>query len=238
MAQETDKKILVAAHQPLYLPWLGYFDKIQSVDIFCLVDTITFETDSFQHKNRIRASQETSEEWLSVPVYSDEKTPTPLIKDVRIQNENPWRREHWEKMQSAYHSAPHFGEYMSFFKDTYLRDWDLLVNLNEHLIRGLAEFFGIKTRIVRSSALSVDWSRENLHVGICRALNARRYMSGAGGNCTYLDEIELEKAGIEHIVQKFTHPIYPQFHGGFVPRLAAVDLLFNCGVRAGSYIRV
>lgn len=236
MAQETNKKILVAAHQPLYLPWLGYFDKIRSVDIFCLVDTIPFEIDSFQHKNRIRASQEAGEEWLCVPIHSEEKSSAPLIKDVHIQNENPWRREHWEKIQLAYSSAPHFAEYKYFFGDAYMRDWNLLVDLNEHMIRGLTGFFGINTRIVRSSALPVDWSRENLHVGICRALGAQRYMSGAGGNCTYLDEIELEKAGIEHIVQKFIHPAYPQFSGGFVQRLAAVDLLFNCGAEAGSYI--
>lgn len=238
MIQETEKKILVAAHQPLYLPWLGYFDKIRSVDTFCLVDTIPFELDSFQHKNRIHASHEASEEWLCVPVQSQEGSPAPLIKDIRIENKNPWRREHWAKLESAYRSAPHFGEYTLFFQDTYQRDWNLLVDLNEHLIRGLAGFFGIKTRIVRSSNLSVDWSHENLHVGICRALGAGRYMSGAGGNCTYLDEIELKKAGIEHIVQQFTHPIYPQFHREFVPRLAAVDLLFNCGAEAGQYIGI
>ena len=49
-------KITVAIHQPAYLSWLGYFDKIMRSDIFLFLDTVQFEKDSFINRNQILVS--------------------------------------------------------------------------------------------------------------------------------------------------------------------------------------
>ena len=66
MSRSTER--VVAGHQPHYCPWLGYVDKIGSVDVFCQIDVIPFEEQLFQHRNRIRAGNAAGEEWLVVPL--------------------------------------------------------------------------------------------------------------------------------------------------------------------------
>ena len=226
---------VVAGHQPHYCPWLGYVDKIASVDVFCQIDVIPFDPQLFQHRNRIRAGNAAGEEWLVVPLVA--KSGEQLIVDVEIDNHVPWREQHWERIESSYGHAPYFGNYAPFLADLYRREWRRLVDLNEYMLQGLLDFLGIGTRVVRASALGVRLGDGNVLVDVCRALGATNYVSGAGGNCPHLDESALGGAGIAHRVQRFTHPVYPQLHGGFMPRMAVVDLLFNCGPEATRVIR-
>lgn len=44
----------VAITQPTYLPWLGYFDLVDQVDMFVVLDTVQFEKQSWQQRNRIK----------------------------------------------------------------------------------------------------------------------------------------------------------------------------------------
>ena len=44
----------MSAHQPAYLPWLGYLDKIKRSDIFIFLDTVQFEKNSFTNRNKIK----------------------------------------------------------------------------------------------------------------------------------------------------------------------------------------
>ena len=48
------KPMILAAHQPAYLPWLGYFDKLSRSDIFIFLDSVQFEKNSFLNWNRIQ----------------------------------------------------------------------------------------------------------------------------------------------------------------------------------------
>src|SRR5262249_2396699 len=157
--------------------------------------------------------------------------------DVEIGNRVPWREQHWERIESSYAHAPYFKDYAPLLGDLYRRDWRRLVDLNEYMLQGLLDFLGVETRLVRASALGVRLGDGNVLVDVCRALGITNYLSGAGGNCPHLDESALGGAGIAHRVQRFTHPVYPQLHGAFMPRMAVVDLLFNCGAEAARVIR-
>nr|MBI3612487.1 WbqC family protein [Nitrospirota bacterium] len=48
--------MLVAIHQPQYLPWLGYLDKIDRADVFVILDTVQFKKNEWQNRNRIRTA--------------------------------------------------------------------------------------------------------------------------------------------------------------------------------------
>ena len=51
----------VAISQPTYLPWLGYFDLIDQVDRFVVLDNVQFEKQSWQQRNRIKSATVTGE---------------------------------------------------------------------------------------------------------------------------------------------------------------------------------
>ena len=223
---KEQKKLFVAGHQPHYLPWIGYFNKIFQADLFCLVDTVQYEKKYFQNRNKIRTKN--GELWLTVPVKTDGRF-TQMISEVEIDNSYPWRRKHWKSITVAYGKAPHFYDYAGFFEDVYSRDWKLLVDLDEYIIAGVLKFLNIPRVIVRSSSFGTQGQKTDLLLEICKHMGAGGYLSGTGGSHEYVDEEKLKKARFSHQFQSFTHPIYPQIHGDFVAKMAVIDLLFNCG---------
>jgi hypothetical protein len=213
-------------HQPEHLPWLGFFDKLRRCDVLVLLDTVQFARRDFQNRNRIKGAQGAI--WLTVPVASKGRVEQ-AIEDVEIVEDRAWRRKCWTAMQHSYGGAPHFADHRPFFEALYEREWTKLVDLNLAVIRYVAEQLGIGTRLVTASELGVrERGGTRVAVASCRAVGADRYLSGAFGR-GYLDEAQLAEASIAVAYQEFQHPTYPQRYDGFLPKLSAVDLLFNCG---------
>ena len=58
----------LAIHQPHYLPWLGYLAKWASADVFVFLDTVQYEKNGWQNRNRIKTRD--GAHWLTVPVHA------------------------------------------------------------------------------------------------------------------------------------------------------------------------
>ena len=214
----------VAIHQPQYLPWLGYFDKMDQADCFVLLDDVQFKKNEWQNRNRIKAAA--GWQWLTVPVLH--RFPQ-LIHEVRINQADPWSRKHLRALVSNYASAPFFDLHRPFFEEIYAREWTLLLDLNLTTITYLVETLGIRTKLVLASSLPVPAGVEATQrlIAICQAVGGDTYLSGVGGR-GYLDLARFEEAGIQVVFQAFRTKPYPQRFGAFVPDLSVVDLLFNC----------
>lgn len=221
--------LIVAGHQPNYLPWLGFFDKIRRCDVFIIEDNIQLERQGFTSRNRIMTS--VGVRWLSVPIEHVDKPL--LIKEAKIANqaEPNWGRRHWLTLKHSYCKTPYWSKYSGFFKDAYERDWTLLVDLNMHLIRGIMGFLGLDKPLVMSSSLCARGKKSELIVAQCKAVGANVQFAGKGGR-EYLDKHLFEEAGIELVFQDFKHPLYPQTTKGFVPNLSVVDFLFCAGANS------
>ena len=135
--------MILSVHQPQYLPWLGYFDKIDKSDGFVFLDNVQYKHREFQNRNKIRVNLQTpgwclkwEGIWLSVPVvykgHSRER-----IGQVLIDNGSDWQRKHWGSLKSAYSAAPFFKEPSAFFEEVYSRRWERLADLNIHFIKNV-----------------------------------------------------------------------------------------------------
>lgn len=224
--------MIIGIHQPQYLPWLGYFDKIDKADVFCFLDNVQFKKNEWQNRNRIRNPN--NWQWLTVPVFHrfGQK-----INEVEINNNSPWAKKHFQSLKTVYGKAPYFEQYIGFFEEIFNQNWTSLSKLNMHLVRNLCEFLGLSTRFVEATGFdNLSENPSKRLVDICRALKADTYLAGAGG-IGYMDLTFFEKQGITVIFQDFLHPNYKQVYKDFQSDMSIVDLLFNHGPKSLQIIR-
>lgn len=217
--------MIVAVHQPNYLPYLGYFHKMAQCDVFVLLDNVQFGTRPYTQRVKIKTPQ--GESWLTVPVLTKNKH-NQRIHEVEIDHNQTWRKTHWKSLQQNYAKTPYFSHYRDFFEALYASEHCWLGQLNERLIRYLADKLEISVPLVLESSLRVTGEETERIINICQALGADTYLSGKSGRA-YLNEARFEQAGLQLQYQDFQHPVYPQPYGEFLPYMAVVDLLFNCG---------
>jgi hypothetical protein len=224
--------LIVAVHQPQYLPWIGYFDKMRKADVFCYLNDVQYKKNEWQNRNRIKTAQ--GWQWLTVPVRYrfPEK-----INEVKINNTIQWSKKHLQALKTNYSRAPYFKAYISIFEDAFAEEWELISELNIHLIERLKDALQMqeKTTII-SSELTLREEPTDRLIDICKTLGADTYLAGQGA-AGYMDVARFEKNGLKVITQDVKHPVYPQLFGDFQSHLSIVDLLFNCGPDSMNVIR-
>lgn len=219
--------------QPTYLPWIGYFDLMDSADIFILLDTVQFEKQSWQQRNRIKTGEAESM-WLTVPVV---QALGQKIADVRIETTKPWSRKHWGTIEQHYRQAPYWKTYSEGLSALYAQSWCSLFDWNAAVITFLKEQLGIKTDIMRASQIPVTGDRVGLLVNICHYTKADVYLSPVGSS-VYIEENNVfASEGISLVYQQYTHPVYKQLYGEFMAHMSVIDLLFNEGPASLEIIR-
>lgn len=221
----------VVIHQPEYLPWLGFFDKINKCDLFVILDHVQFQR-KFINRNRIKTT--TGWQWLTTPIIH--KYHRGPINQMKIDNETgDWRDRNWRSLTCNYARAPYFKEYAGFLKDAFERDWEFLADLNIYLIENLMQVLGLKVPTERSSLLNTSGKGTELLIEICKKVKADTYLSGPGGK-NYMDLERFKQENIKVEFQEFEHPVYPQRFGDFIENLSIIDLLFNCGEKSFEII--
>jgi hypothetical protein len=223
-----------AIMQPTYLPWSGYFHLANKVDTFVFLDDVQFERRSWQSRNRILANGQ--EHILSVPVTQSPQDT--LISDIKLSQDQPWRKKHLRTIQVSY---------PSIWKDTRVREQliseferphQTLADLNIALITMFFKLFEIKCRTLRASELGCGGSRSQHLTEICRALKAHNYYSPIGSRA-YLEEDNFEElSGISLNYSDFSPMPYSQGNNQeFVSSLSVIDVIGHGGLEfAKAYI--
>jgi hypothetical protein len=226
--------MIVAIHQPHFLPWLGYLDRMARADVFVVLDHVQFERRNYQNRSMIRMDGEAR--WLTVPVVqrSQKERIVEKLVDNRPEGSRGWGANHFATLRHAYREAPFFGQYGAALKQILEAQWERLVDLNLANLQFLREVFGIRTRLVRSSQLGgIDAAKSELILQLCKTLGADTLLAGQGGSRHYLDPQAFAASGVHIVHHEFAHPTYPQCGPQpFVAGLASLDLLFNCGPRS------
>ena len=218
---------IVTIHQPNYIPYLGFFDKMKKADTFVILDNVQFvRTGKFawQHRQKIRTKEGAM--WLTIPVKREFKID---INKVQIDKQD-WQIKHWNAIKTNYSSSNHWDDYSTELEKFYHVEYNLLVDMTIPLIKWLADRFNINTKIEHASKIVQNelLSSTDLLIEIIKKLNGDTYISGKFG-AEYLEKDKFMENNINLITQDFHHPVYEQKFSGFIPNLSSIDYLFNVG---------
>lgn len=217
--------MILTAHQPSYLPWIGLFHKIYLADQFCLYDDVQFTKKDFVSRNYIKTAN--GPILLSVPIISKNHREK-LLNNVEILD-NGWSIKHIKSIQLSYSKAPYFSNYFNEIADIIAaHKTETLANLNQTLTGYFLNSLGIHRDIHLASNLNLIRNKSDRIIDMCQKLHASSYVFGKLGRA-YADFETFQAAGIKVYFQDYQHPTYPQIHGDFAPNLSIIDLLFNMG---------
>lgn len=224
--------MIVAVHQPQYLPWLGYFDKMDRADVFVLLDTVQFKKNEWQNRNRIKTAS--GPQWLTVPVTY--RFPQ-RIGEVGINNRERWQHRQRQAILTNYRQAPCWDFPAPLIEELLTPAWERLSLLNIASVAGLAKLLGISTPLFVASELpGFPEDPDRRLIAIVKHFGADTYLAGSGGR-DYMDLDLYRQSGINVAFQEYRHPVYEQRFGPFVPFLTVLDLLFNHGPASLAILR-
>ena len=217
--------MILTAHQPVYLPWLGLFHKIALADLFCYFDIVQYQRKDYNNRNKVKTSN--GELWLSVPVESKNHLSKNVSKILIVQDS--WVKKHLKSIELNYKKTPFFKDYFPELQSILINDSkDSLGYLNLKLLEYFMECLKIDTPIVKASDCNFEGIGSDLVLDMCVKLGADNYIFGEQGK-NYADVKAFKEAEIVVEFQNYIHPIYRQMGRDFLPYMSIIDLLFNEG---------
>ncbi len=226
--------MMIACHQPNFMPWPGLFFKAMQADRLVLLDDVQFPLGgSWVNRNRFKNDQ--GELWLTVPVWKRGRS-LQRIDQVDVCNEENWQKKHLLSLDHAYKHAPYWDEHFTFCREIYQNRWHGLLELNLEILDYFRVALGISQPFVRNSTLAIQSKGSQRLVDICKASGAKKYLTIASSH-KYLDEDLFQRQDIQLIYYKYEPPIYPQLWGDFIANLSVLDLILTCGPKSAGVIQ-
>lgn len=223
----------VAILQSNYIPWKGYFDMINMVDLFIFHDDLQYTHGDWRNRNLIKASN--GLKWLSIPCGINEKR---LIHEVQLTNFS-WQRDHWNLIVENYRKAGYFKIYRSFFEKIYLgQKWKNLSDLNQHIIMSISrEILGIN-HIQFDDSRNYKLTKKNAERvnELLLKCKADTYLSGPTAK-SYLPENFMKNEIILEWMDYSDYPEYNQLYPPFAHNVSIIDLIFNEGENAIKFMK-
>ncbi len=238
----------LAAMQPYFLPYLGYFQLIRSVDRFIIYDRVDYIRHGWINRNRYLPVNG-EPRYFIVPIRG--KQSGARICDITIDNREPWQFRLQRLIEMNYRRSPFFSEIFPLIESILNRSQDQISTLNSETLRMICAYLEIETELLVSGDefedlesdlgftgemlpeyVKPDSASGNLRtlriLDICKLQGANIYVNAIGGRSLY-DKKTFEQNGI-HLLFVHSHPyIYRQNAARFFPDLSILDVLMNCG---------
>lgn len=194
---------ICAIHQPNFIPWLPYFDKISKADIFIFLDNVAYPKSGSSMGawcNRVAIDMQGRDLWFSCPVIRE--SGTQLIKTVKIN----YRQVNFEKwiytLQCAYAKHSNLRIITQIITEVFNENHLFVADFNISLIKKICKLIDINTFFTKQSELGADsFSSNEMLINLCHKVNASHYLSGTGA-ISYMDDEKFLESGIHVLHQK------------------------------------
>lgn len=176
---------------------------------------VLFENeDNYQkqtYRNRMYIYGANGKLLLNIPVkHTGEKKQHQKYREVRIENDFHWQKQHWKSLQSAYRTSPFFEFYEDDFQPLYSKNYKFLLDFNYDCLEVALECLQLDLDFQKTDKYESDPSS---------VIDAR-----------FLVEAKKENYDFEPYTQVFESKF------GYINNLSIVDLIFNEGPNALSYL--
>jgi hypothetical protein len=217
----------VVVHQPDFLPYLGFFHRFLHADMYISLDHVQLvqgTSRAWTHRDKIKTRNGPS--WLSLSL---KKSPLETaIRDVALSPDDSWRKNNLNLLRENYGRTEFFNVIFGKLEQTYSMPFERLESFNLALVDLVCEWLRIDIVRTSSSDLAPIGKKSEMVANLVAAVGGTRYLSGVGARA-YHEHEPFTRRGIEVVWQDFSHPVYPQQFGEFIPYLSTIDALFNCG---------
>ncbi len=193
-----------------YLPTIRYIACLVLYGAATIERNETFPKQTFRNRTQIATGNGIL--MLQVPVSRPSGNHT-MTGEITVSYHEPWNVRHWRAIVSAYNAAPYFLYYRDDIEEILLKPHDKLVELNDQLLKFLLKKMKIECEL--------DYSTDYIPAGE-HPLDYRGWLTSKKGQ---RDE---------------SFPSYSQVFdakNGFMPNMSVIDLLFNMGPEAKSYLQ-
>ena len=221
-----------AIHQPNFLPWMGYFSKIATVDTFIFFDSVAMSNGK-TWTSRCQILVNGKAHWLTLPVLKSGRGGQRICEVELLDFAHHWRKT-LKTLRYAYGKAAHFDVIFPFLENFEKENFRFLADFNCQFIQSVCHELGLKTQLFKSSSKSELMQSSDLKtdyiIQTCQVFDVKNYISGRGGSLLFLEKEKFEQSDILIDFQGFTPKNYPQLNTfEFVSSLSIIDVLMNCG---------
>ena len=210
--------------QPYFLPYIGYFQLLASVDHFILYDNIKYTKKGWINRNRMLLNG--ADATFSLPLKKGSDSLNIVQRELAPEFD---RRKLLNQFMGTYRKAPQFELVFPAFERIVNYEENNLFWYVYNSIVKLCDYLNIKTEITISSELTVDrkLKGQDKVLALCEAAGATTYVNPVGGTELY-SKTSFRERNIELQFIKTTPIEYMQFGAAFVPWLSIIDvLMFN-----------
>ena len=191
-----------------------YFPSISHYVAMLQADSVTFEMeDNFQkqtNRNRMYIYSPNGVQLLNIPVkHAIEKHQK--YKDVRIENDFGWQKNHFKSLEAAYRTSPFFEYFEDDFRPLFEKKHEFIMDLNLEIFELVNNTLGIKIIPEKTTEFFHD---------VPNFIDLRHLANG-----------KKDTTQIETYTQ-----VYNDKHC-FINNLSILDLLFNEGRYAVDYLK-
>lgn len=217
--------MVMGGNQPYFIPYIGYWQLINAVDIFIISDDYNFIEGGWIGRNRILENGQPR--YFNIEI--SHASSTKKINQLYLSTEKFNKDKKLMQLRNVYRRAPYFEEGYALMQKIFNYEDLNLAAFLEHSIRYICDFLEIKTKFVRSSSIphNCELKKENRIFDQCRYVGADIYVNAIGGQELYNFE-QFKEQGIKLGFIKTDNIMYKQLWYEFVPNLSIIDvIMFN-----------
>ncbi len=221
--------VVVVAHQPQFLPYLGLYNKILQSNKFIFLDDVKFKNSSWHARTIVKNHQDHTVQ-LIIPC-SKKNSSSYNIKDIVITDDR-WKKKHLKILETIYKNTKNFDEIFNIIKQIISIKSNYLVDYTIPSMSIFLEKLGYSKKqiFIQSREEKIEGDKNEFLINLTKKFNGSVYLSGLGGK-NYIDEKKFTENNIIHKFNDFEHPNYTQFGNKFIPQLSIIDAAFNIGTK-------